>query len=345
MSAKAPSDHRSDALRSDESHRVGEFEMIAKYFAPLASDAIGAYQLKDDAAVWQASAGQELVLTVDMLVEGVHFFASDPADLIARKLLRVNLSDLAAKGAIPRGYLLSMALPAKIDEAWLALFTQGLAHDQAQYGISLWGGDSVSTSGPLTLSLTAIGETPVGKTLRRGGGVVGDGIYVTGAIGDAALGLKVAQGDLATLSRQARDYLHNRYLLPEPRVKAGQGLRDLAHAALDVSDGLMADLGHLCSQSGTGVRIDSGAIPLSAAARQAVTADPALLETILSGGDDYEILFCAARSSESEVMALASACGISITRIGMLVSPDQGVQVMDALGQPITLRRAGYTHF
>lgn len=345
MSAKAPFDNRSDAPRRDAPKRPNEFDLIARHFAPLAADAPGAYHLKDDAAVWQPSPGQELVLSVDMLVAGVHFFATDPADLIARKLLRVNLSDLAAKGATPRGYLLSMAMPPEIDEAWLALFSQGLAHDQAQYGITLWGGDSVSTTGPLTLSLTAIGETAIGQTLRRGGGVVGDGVYVTGDIGDAALGLKVAQGELTALARPLRDYLHNRYLLPEPRVKLGQGLRGLVHASLDVSDGLMADLRHLCAQSGTGARIDSTTLPLSNATKQALAADASLIETLVSGGDDYEILFCAARSSETELTELATACGVAITRIGMLVSPDQGVEVVDARGQAITLRRAGYTHF
>lgn len=345
MSAKAPPDNRRGPIRSDAAQRAAEFDLIARHFAPLAADAPGAYRLKDDAAVWQPKQGQELVLSVDMLVAGVHFFAADPADLIARKLLRVNLSDLAAKGATPRGYLLSMAMPPEIDEAWLALFTQGLAHDQAQYGVLLWGGDSVSTTGPLTLSLTAIGEAPMGQTLRRGGGVVGDGVYVTGAIGDAALGLKVARGEMTALPKTMCDYLHNRYLLPEPRVKAGQGLRGLAHASLDVSDGLMADLGHLCAQSGAGARIDSSVLPLSDAAKQALNADASLMETLLSGGDDYEILFCAARSSEDELATLAAACDIAITRIGMLVSPDQGVQAVDAQGRAIKLSRTGYTHF
>ncbi|MDO8287851.1 MAG: thiamine-phosphate kinase [Parvibaculum sp.] len=320
--------------------RPDEFQIIADYFAPLASGAPGAYGLGDDAASYVPTAGKELVLTVDAIVEGVHFLPADPAADVARKLLRMNLSDLAAKGATPRGYLLTTAWTASTPVEWIASFARGLADDQSTFGISLWGGDTVSTPGPLSFTLTAIGEVEQGQMLRRSGGKVGDDLWVTGTIGDGALGLLVALGELP-----ASPDLLARYHVPQPRVAFGQRLVGLAHASLDVSDGLMADLGHLCQQSGTGARIDVASLPLSAAARVCLDAKPVLIETIMTGGDDYELLFSASPDVASAIDSAANQSGVTATRIGKLVPKGEGINAFDALGSALSFKRAGFRHF
>lgn len=324
--------------------RPDEFSLIADYFAPLAAEAPGAYGLGDDAASFMPSPGKDLVLTVDAIVEGVHFLPDDPAEDVARKLLRVSLSDLAAKGARPRGYLLTTHWTARTPVEWIAAFARGLAADQALFGLSLWGGDTVSTPGPLTFSLTAIGEVDQGAMLRRSGGQVGDDLYVTGTIGDGALGLLAALGKL-DVDAGRRTALVGRYRRPEPRVGFGQALVGLAGASLDVSDGLMADLGHLCARSGVGARIDVASLPLSAAAEACLVLSPALIETVLTGGDDYEILFSAASSRRGEVDSVAARCAVQVTRIGKLVGAGEGIEARDANGAALTFKQAGFRHF
>ncbi|MBI1262393.1 MAG: thiamine-phosphate kinase [Rhizobiales bacterium] len=340
MSRDLPFDKARDARG-----RPGEFEVIDTFFAPLAASAIGAYGLKDDAAIWQPTAGHDLVLTVDMLVESVHFLPTDPADLVARKLLRVNLSDLAAKGASPLGYLLALSLPARIDGAWLSQFAEGLALDQRAYGVSLWGGDTVSTDGPLTLSVTAVGQVPTGQALRRGGGQVGDDIFVTGTIGDGALGLKAATGMLDGLDEASRAQLIQRYQLPEPRVAFGPDLLTFATAALDVSDGLMADLGHLCDVSGTGATVEANCVPLSEPVARLLDMDRQHLVPVLTGGDDYEILFTARPGQEAAIQSRACEKGLRVTRIGTLTDKASGLRAVDRAGAEIVLAHRGYTHF
>lgn len=325
--------------------RPDEFEIIDKIFAPLAANASGAYRLKDDAALFQPSPGCETVLTVDAIVSGVHFLPSDPPESVAKKLLRVNLSDLAAKGAVARGYLLVTAWPHDIEMAWIRRFADGLAADQAEFGLSLWGGDTVRTPGPLTLSITAIGEVAEGEAIRRGGAKRGDDIYVTGTLGDSALGLKLLQGELEGISGEYAGFLASRYREPTPRLAFGQRLPGIAHAALDVSDGLMADLGHLCSASGAGARIELERLPLSEAGRAALALRPDLLELPASGGDDYEILFAAAPSRAGQVEAVAAETGIQVTRIGTILRAGEGVFAVDRGGSPVPLKRLGYRHF
>src|SRR5215472_2578795 len=223
---------------------IGEFERIARFFAPLAAP--GALGLTDDVAVIDGPDGEEYVLTTDAIVEGVHFLKDDPPDLVARKLLRVNLSDLAGKGARPIGYLLTTALPKRCGEDWLAAFAAGLAADQATYGIGLLGGDSTATSGPVTLSVTAIGSVARGAGVLRGTARPGDLVFVSGTLGDAALGLRVLRGELSGLDAADRDFLVDRYRLPQPRLELGRRLVGLAQAMTDISDGLVADLGHIC---------------------------------------------------------------------------------------------------
>ncbi|WP_421865814.1 thiamine-phosphate kinase [Parvibaculum sp.] len=328
-----------------EGARPGEFRLIEEVFAPLASGAAGAFALKDDAALYRASTGWETVLTVDAIVAGVHFLPDDPPESVARKLLRVNLSDIAAKGAVPKGYLLVTAWADDTSFDWIKRFASGLAEDQERYGISLWGGDTVRTSGPLMLSLTAIGELPQGTLLARGGAHPGDDIYVSGTLGDAALGLEVLRAKLDDLSPEDRAQLVRRYREPEPRCSLGPRLRGVASASLDISDGLFADLGHLCGQSGAGARIEMDRLPLSDAARRAVEGQPELFQLIVGGGDDYEILFAAPPEKAGQVAAAAAEASVSVTRIGEVRETDEGVKLVDRAGQPIPLKQLGYRHF
>src|SRR5262245_39161326 len=234
---------------SNPPRRLGEFAMIAKLLSPLSSNDPGAFGLTDDAATIKVPADQELVVTKDMLVEGMHFLRDDPPDLLAKKALRVNLSDLAAKGATPRNYFLGLSLSPWIGDDWLAEFAEGLADDQKRFSVSLSGGDTTATPGPLTLSITALGTVPTGKMIRRKGARPRDAVFVTGSIGDAGAGLAVLKGEGVGLSDLSRAALISRYQLPEPRVALGPQLLGLASAALDVSDGLLADLGHVAKLS------------------------------------------------------------------------------------------------
>ncbi|MGE0717706.1 MAG: thiamine-phosphate kinase [Alphaproteobacteria bacterium] len=318
-----------------EAAGLGEFGRIARFYAPLSAGAPGALGLTDDAAVLAPSPGHEIVVTADALVEGVHFRPEDAPGLVARKMLRVNLSDLAAKGARPIGYVMTTALPRRCGDDWVAAFAAGLAADQAEFAISLLGGDSVATPGPITLSVTALGEVPAGTAVRRNGATAGDRVFVSGTIGDGALGLLALQGKLSALPPADRDFLADRYLLPQPRTAAGPLLRGVARAMLDVSDGLVADLGHVATASGVAAEIDRDRIPLSPAARAAVAADPGLWELILGGGDDYELLFTAS--------SVPRAVGVPVTAIGRVVA-GQGVSVLDAAGRPVPVARSGYRH-
>src|ERR1700680_1819327 len=245
--------------------RLGEFELIAKLFAPLAAKAEGAFGLMDDAAILRHSPGEELVVTVDALVESVHFRRDDPADLIAAKTLRVNLSDLAAKGASPLGYLMALSLPGWVDDAWLERFAAGLSQDQNRYGVNLLGGDTTSTPGPLMVSISAFGSIGVGKMIRRAGAKSGDRVFVSGTIGDAGAGLSILSGSESAPSEEDKATLVARYRLPEPRLSLGRRLIGLASAALDVSDGLLADLNHIAEISGVRILVDASRIPLSSA--------------------------------------------------------------------------------
>ncbi|HYZ32288.1 MAG TPA: thiamine-phosphate kinase, partial [Crenalkalicoccus sp.] len=245
-----------------------EFALIARHFRPLAGPA--ALDLGDDAALLDAPSGRQIVMTVDTMVAGVHFLLDDPPETIGRKLLRVNLSDLAAMGAAPLGYLMTTALPRGTPEAWLAAFAAGLAEDQRGFGIQLLGGDTVATPGPVTLSLTALGTVAPGAALRRKGAVPGDTLWVSGTIGDGALGLRALRGEVA----DPEGALARRYRLPEPRLGLGAGLAGLAHAAMDVSDGLLQDLGHLCRAGGCAAELEAASVPLSPSAAAALAADP-----------------------------------------------------------------------
>jgi thiamine-monophosphate kinase len=301
-----------------------EFTRIATYLAPLATSA-GAFSLRDDAATLTAPQGEELVLTQDTLVEGIHFRGSEPPARIAQKALRVNLSDLAAKGATPLGYLLSLSLPRSCDDAWLAAFCKGLAEDQKTYGLSLLGGDSTASKQGVVITITAIGHTP--RSIRRAGAQAGDVLWLTGTIGDAALGL---QND--------HPHLRERYELPQPRVAFATAVRRFATAALDVSDGLLQDAQHLADVSDVALHIALDQLPLSAAAQ---TEDPATLVERATGGDDYEILFTAPDSAALHEAAQAS--NTRLTAIGRC-EKGRGVNISHAEKAYPLPQKLGYTH-
>jgi thiamine-monophosphate kinase len=324
--------------------RRGEFDLIADVFRPLARRCPAALGLADDAAVLPpAPDGQATVVSADMLVAGVHFRPEDPPERVARKAVRVNLSDMAAMGAEPVGVLLAVALAPDQDDAWIDGFATGLEADLAAFRLGLLGGDTVSTPGPLTLSVTILGQTPPGAPLTRGGGHVGDDVWVSGTIGDAALGLRVLSGALTPADPAHAADLADRYHLPRPRVALGMALRGVATAALDVSDGLAADLGHLCAASGTGAVIEAARVPLSPAGAACLAADPALWDAILGGGDDYELVVSAPPDRAAAIEAAGRTAGVAVTRIGRLSEGD-GVRIVDAAGQPVTLGIAGWRH-
>ncbi len=309
----------------------------------------GAYGLLDDAAVIGPVPGNELVVKTDTIVASVDFPPETAPDLVARKALRVNLSDLAAKGALPRAYLLDLVLPASVDERWIAEFASGLRHDQAEYGIHLIGGDLSSTPGPVTIAVCALGEAPIGSIVRRGGARPDDIIFVTGSIGDAALGLDALRGALTGLDDDSRRFLLDRYRLPQPRVALGPGLIGVATAAIDVSDGLIADLRHLCEVSRVDAIVEARSVPLSPAARQVIAANPERLATALTGGDDYEVLLTAPPDAAERLGALARSAATPITPIGRITRSLQQdasrVLVLDPGGRAIPLSAEGWTHF
>lgn len=320
---------------------LGEFARIARFFAPLALP--GGLKLRDDVALIAGRRGEQYVLKTDAIVEGVHFFADDPPADVARKLLRVNLSDLAAKGATPIGYLLAMALPKTRDDRWLASFSHGLATDQRKYRIGLFGGDSDATRGPTVLSLAVIGRVAQGRAILRDGARPGDLVYVSGTLGDAALGLAAIKGRLPRISRAARHYLERRYRLPEPRLSLGRRLTGIARAAADISDGLVADLGHVCAASGAGAVIETARLPLSAAVRSIIAGSPQRIRAALNHGDDYEIVFTAPPNATGRIVAAARAAGVRVTAVGRIVA-GRGVRVLDAKGRRLRLSRSGYRH-
>jgi thiamine-monophosphate kinase len=328
--------------------RSSEDELIARHFAPLAT-APGALALTDDTAFYAPPPGFDLVLTKDAVASGVHFLPDDAGATVARKALRVNLSDLAAKGATPFGYLLALGLPDGWTEDWLADFAAGLAADQATYGVSLYGGDTIRTVERAVISVTALGLVPAGAMVRRGAARAGDRIVVTGSIGDAAIGLKLRLDDNLAgrlgLAQEDRRFLLDRYAHPQPRVAVADAVQAHAHAAMDVSDGLVGDLRKMARGSGLAIRIDLGRVPLSAAARAAVAADAALQMTAITGGDDFEIAAAVPPHHLDGFLAACAAAGVAATEIGEAVAGEGAVVVAGADGAVVPIRQGSYTHF
>lgn len=323
----------------------GEFDLIRRYFAPLAAQSPGALGLQDDVCTIAAPPGHDLVLTVDALTANIHFLRDDPPGLIARKMLRVNLSDLAGKGAKPLGYLMTTAFDPATDEAWVARFVEGLALDQAEFGLALLGGDTTATPGPLSLTATLIGTVPSGSALRRNGARPGDRILVTGTIGDGHFGLAASRGEL-DLPREHLDFLTGRYRLPLPRVALGCALIEhgLGRAGMDISDGLAADLRHLCEASDCGARVATPAVPLSAGVAELLAETPDLLLSAIGGGDDYELLLAAPPEQVPAIQELGRKSATPITEIGVFTT-GKDVIFHDSDGRVVNLPKAGFTHF
>ena len=325
----------------------GEHALIARYFKPLATDP-GAFGLDDDAAVLKAPHGEEIVVTTDAIVEGVHFLADDPPDTVARKALRVNLSDLAAKGAQPAGFVLTLALRGA-DDAWLTAFARGLGEDAKLFDCPLLGGDTVSTPGPLTVSISAFGRVPAGKMVHRTGARPGDRVMVSGTIGDAALGLHVLKGDRIAEAlagdEAGRAMLVARYRVPQPRDALAAAVREFANAAMDVSDGLAGDLAKLCAASGVSALIDAPSIPKSAAAAYLLAQGVAGIETLVSGGDDYEILCTVTEARLEAFAAEARRVGVALTSIGTVIAGAHAPRFLDEQGSEIVLKRLSFSHF
>ncbi|WP_417493506.1 thiamine-phosphate kinase [Maricaulis sp.] len=319
---------------------AGEFDFIRTRLAPLTRGHPAALDLTDDAAVLTPAPGCQLVVASDMLVAGVHFLDSDPPEAVAERCVRSNLSDLAAMGAEPLGYLSSIAWPRTVSQAWREGFVDGLASAQGAFSLSLLGGDTTAGPGPLTISLTMLGQVPAGAALLRRGARPGEDVWVSGSIGDARLGLEVARGALP-----ADPYLLERYYRPSPRLALGQALRGVATACLDVSDGLMADAGHIAQLNGVRLELQAACVPVSAPARTWLAdRGQAGLVNLVCGGDDYELLFCAAPAQREALTALAARLGVPLTRIGE-VAEGQGAVLRDERGALIDTGTGGFTHF
>ncbi|WP_316859611.1 thiamine-phosphate kinase [uncultured Cohaesibacter sp.] len=327
--------------------RLGENGIIEKYLVPLSHPEMS-FGFSDDAAFMRQEADQHLVMTKDMLVADIHFFASDQPDLIARKALRVNLSDLAAKGAEPVGYLLGLGLPETWSESWLAAFCAGLEADQKVFGFPLIGGDTVKSPDRLTLSVTALGKVPRDKVLLRKNAKAGDDVYVTGSIGDAALGLDIIKNEekYEFLSEQDRAFLKDRFWLPQPRTGMRPFLRQFATASMDLSDGLIGDAGKMAKAAGVLIELDETAIPYSLAASKTIGALSGSRMLALGGGDDYELLFCASALMREQIdEAIEQENGLPITRIGR-VREGHGLKIRDRENAEIDLcQTQGYEHF
>jgi thiamine-monophosphate kinase len=317
-----------------------EFDIIANIFRPLTNRDPKSFDLMDDAALVEVHEGYDLVVTKDALVEGVHFLITDPPDRVAQKLMRVNLSDLAAKGAQPLSYVLACAWPHDVSITWIKKFARGLAADQLEFGLHLLGGDTVATRGNMTLTLTAFGSVAHGGFIERKGARPGDELWVTGTIGDAALGLELLQGQRSLDNSDYRAFLQNRYQLPQPRLKMGQALSGLATSCVDVSDGLVADADHIAVRSDVNLVIEMHAVPLSDAAR-ACDIEKAFL---MGAGDDYELLFTLPPTKRDDALKASKEMGVALTQIGHIES-GEGVVVEDESGAPIAISHAGYQHF
>ncbi len=319
--------------------KMDEFSLIEKYLRPLAKGCNGAFSLTDDAAAIVPKKGNQFVITKDAIAEGVHFLPGTSPELIAKKLVRTNLSDIAAMGAKAKYYLIAAMLNSKINEEWIKKFAEALAAEQKIFGIHLIGGDTIKTKGPLAFSLTMIGEARSGKALQRSGAKPGDGIYVSGTIGDAALGIKILQGEI-TVAKAKEKFLIDRYLIPHPQVEIGQKLSGIASSCIDISDGMAADLAHICKVSGVSAIIEKEKIPVSRAAREILANHPELWNSVISGGDDYELLFTVPPKREKMLSKFKK-----ISRIGRVVKKSAKSLKITENGQEIRIKTAGYKHF
>ncbi len=328
-------------------HVTSEAELISVYLAPLAKQNAGAFELTDDCAIFSPSPGTELVVTTDAIAAGVHFFPDDAPEDIGWKALAVNVSDLAAKAATPRAYQMALSFPQAPTHEFMQRFASGLAQAQSAFGIVLSGGDTDQRPGPMTITITAIGEIPTGLRRTRDRAGPGDAIFVTGTVGDAAGGLKLRRDDADArnwpFSDDERTGLIARYLRPEPRLAAAGIIRHHATAAMDLSDGLAKDLGRLTTAARAGAIIDSTRIPLSPPLKRLAATIPEILELALTGGDDYELLFTARPENEPVIATAASAIGLKVTRVGTM-SSERGLRLSTPAGER-PMQPKGWDHF
>lgn len=326
---------------------VDEFNIINQYLKKLNFGNPEALDFEDDAALLPAKAGFDLVVTKDAIAESVHFFKSDPPADIAKKLLRVNLSDLAAKGAKPYCCFLMLAIPSSTSESWIKDFTSGLHQDLSKYGCFLAGGDTIMVKDGIVLSMTMLGHVPHNKMIKRSGAKIGDDIYVTGTIGDSLLGLEILKGGRFDLSLEEENYFKERYLLPEPRLDFSLKVSDLINAAADVSDGLIADLSNICNASKVAAELKVDLVPVLPGLMRVFGADVANLADVITHGDDYELVFTAASEHNKQIFAIAAVAGTKVTKIGKIVA-SQGVvapvSVFDQSGTKITFNKTGFRH-
>lgn len=321
---------------------MDEFDLIRTWFAPLATSA-GADGLRDDVA--EIDTPGRTILTADAIVEGVHFLPDDPIETVAAKLVRVNISDIVAKGGQPGAAMLSLVWPRSRPAAQLQDFAKGLRKSLDRWGAHLAGGDTTATDGPLVLSLTLAGTCGERGPVRRSGASAGDEVWVTGTIGDGWLGLQAATGALGALSQEARSLLVSKYRVPEPpKLAFADVVARFATASIDVSDGLAADAGHMAEASGAAIRIEAGAVPLSAAATSYVDNGRAALASLLTGGDDYQTLFCGRPEAADAIRKACGDAGVAVTRIGQVVA-GAGMSVLGPEGTELPLPTRGWRHF
>lgn len=324
---------------------MDEFEIIDKYFKPLTLNSGESLGLMDDAAILNNCLGSQFVIACDTINENVHFFSFDTPYLIAKKLLRVNLSDLAAMGANPYAYLLSLSVPRDVTQNWLAEFSASLQEDIKIFGGKIIGGDTTSSKGLISLSLTAIGQVKNNMALKRSGAKIGDKIFVTGTIGDSYLGLKLLDGSLKTEDSKIYKYLTNRYHLPLPRLDISQKIIGIASAAMDISDGLFADIGKLCKASNCGFKIMINSVPISDEAKFFVDNGKVNLEQLCTNGDDYELVFTANEDKIEDIIKIAAIDKVSITQIGVITDIEDGCKVLGGNDKKIIFKKTGYNHF
>lgn len=333
----------------DKSDHLDEFSIIAEIFAPLSRNHSGAFNLTDDCASYTPEPGYDLVLTKDTIVSGIHFFPDNPPASIAIKALAVNLSDLASKGAVPDVYLLSISLPSDINTEWLKQFSSGLKGMQERYNISLIGGDTVSTTGPLTVSVTMMGYTPSERMVRRSTAKAGNILYVSGTIGDSWTGLQLLLQDKESYSQYLNDdqseFLKDRYLHPQPRLELREAIYSYASAAMDISDGLGIDLRKLCQASDVGADLYINKIPLSDANKSLLQDKQELLEAFINGGDDYEILATVSESNAGKFEEELKNSQVPVQAIGRIIDGKNTINCYSETGDPVELKLSGYNHF
>ena len=322
---------------------IDEFGVISKYFRPLTGGNAAALDLADDGAVIQSASGVEMVITCDALIAGVHFLEDSLPQMVAARALRVNLSDLAAMGASPVAYTLALMVPSGTPEKWFEDFASQLLEDQKRYGICLIGGDTVATPGPLSVSITAFGEVPCNSALTRSAAGVGDRIYVTGTIGDAALGLSALKGDLKQCDKETIGYFVNKFLWPEPRLSVGMGVRGIASAAVDISDGLLSDVNHICMASNVGAKIWEASLPFSSRAQPLVRVRPDLRSQLMGGGDDYELVLVVPEKNNQAFWQFLEGHSVVATEIGEITGGN-GVYLVNEEGTSIKTEALGYKH-